>query len=221
MQKYVCIATVLFATVLAVSCDFSVVTCEDDPREDRVKPPIVLQLKATNNMDTSINVQIRHRYKKGWAHEVGDISYSDWIGYDIPAGGDVILGDETATHMEDGVETTWSGFVLLDDELNRYFGSTDGYSSFDLKVTAEDKVLQLAGYEVEAPCYAETRLCDLWQEVYDFGPVWRKALLFNKQSGITSGLVEPTLLIAALTIHADGTYRFDLKPPEDMLAVLF
>jgi hypothetical protein len=204
------------AAVLVVSCGLLLSCITEYIGDDRVKPPIVLQLTVSNNMDTPVNVQIRHRYKKGWYNQAGDISYSDWIEYDIPTGGSRMLGEETALRVEDGVETEWSGFVLLDDELNRYFGSIEGYSSFDLKVTAGDKTIQLAGYESEVPCFAETQLCDFWLQVADSGPVWRSLLLFHKQSGIDFGLGEPTLLTASLEIHADGAYTFDMEPPFDI-----
>jgi hypothetical protein len=201
------------AAVLVVSCGLLLSCITEYIGDDLVKPPIVLQLTVSNNTDTPINVQIRHRYKKGWPNEVGDISYSDWIGYDIPAGGSRMLGDETVLHGEDGEETEWSGFMLLDDELNRYFGLTDGHSSFELKVTAGNTIIQLAGYESEAPCFAETQLCDFWLEI-GMGPVLRGLVLFHKQSGHDFGLREPTLLTALLDIHADGTYTFDMEPPE-------
>jgi hypothetical protein len=207
MRKYL-----LVAAVLAVSCGLVSCPVTEEQGDDMVKPPIVLQLAAANNTASPINVQIRHYYRKGWPNLVGDISYSDWKEYDIPAGGGAMLGDETAV----GVETEWSGFVLLDDELNHYFGFTDGYSSFEIKVTIGEKVIQLAGYESEAPCFTETLLCNFRLQVAPFGPIWREVLLFHKQSEHILLLWEPTLLSASLDIHADGTYTFDMEPPWEL-----
>jgi hypothetical protein len=182
--------------------------------EDLVKPPVVLQLTAANNTDAAISVRIRHRYRKGWSSVEGEISYSDWAEYPIPAGGSAMLGNETAVRVEDGVETEWSGFVLLDDELNHYFSSTDGYSSFELEAKAGDRALRLAGYESEDTFFDETRLCDFWLRVRP-GPTSRLLLLFYKPKEVTLRLTEPTLLAASLRLNADGTYSFDLDPPWD------
>jgi hypothetical protein len=124
-----------------------------------------------------------------------------------------MLGDETAVRVEDGVETEWSGFVLLDDELNHYFSSRGGHSSFELEATVEDRALRLAGYESEDTFFDETRLCDFWLEVHPYGFMWRSLSLFYKPRGMTLLLMEPTLLTASLRINADGTYSFDLEPP--------
>jgi hypothetical protein len=123
-----------------------------------------------------------------------------------------MLGNETAAFMKDGEETEWSGFVLMDDALNEEFrlGSASGYSSFELKVTAGNKVIQLAGYEAECPCFDDTRLCDLALMI-GMGP--RSLDLFLKPTNTMYGLDEPTLLTASLLINADGTYVFDVEPP--------
>ncbi|MDR1094860.1 MAG: hypothetical protein LBL31_00545 [Spirochaetaceae bacterium] len=210
MKKILSLA-VLAVSWMAASCDWGI-TEEGGP--DLVKPPVVLQLTVTNSMNAPIDVQIRHRYEK-----YGVISYSDWIKYDILAGGGSLLDGETAAFMKDGKETECTGFVLLDDALNRYFGfegSVDCYSSFELKVTAGGKVIQLAGYESEAPGFAETRLCDLWLEVVAPSAIWRKVLLFDKPTNTMYRLDEPTLLTASLLIKADGTYVFDMEPPGEL-----
>jgi hypothetical protein len=197
---------------LAVSCAVTSCGVTEEGGPDLVKSPVVLQLTVTNSMDAPIDVQIRHRYEKGY----NIIFYSDWKEYTIPAGGGEMLGNETAAFMKDGEETEWSGFVLMDDALNEEFrlGSASGYSSFELKVTAGGKVIQLAGYEAECPCFDDTRLCDLALFI-DMGPISRWLNLSLKPTNTMYRLDEPTLLTASLHINADGTYVFDVEPPED------
>jgi hypothetical protein len=183
--------------------------------DDKVKPPVVLQLMTANNTDASINVRIRHRYKKGWLSAEGEISNSDWTEYAIPAGGSAVLGDETVAFVEGGAETEWSGFILLDKELNHYFSARGGHSSFELEATVEDRALRLAGYESEDPSFSETRLSDLRLQVYPYGPIWRSLWVFYKPIEMMIGFTGPTLLTASLRFNADGTYSFDLDPPWD------
>ncbi|MDR1231369.1 MAG: hypothetical protein LBK61_08205 [Spirochaetaceae bacterium] len=205
MRRHLSIIAALAVSCVAISCVFE----EEAAGVDTVKPPVVLQLTVTNSMDAPIDVQIRHRYKKGF--DEGVITTSDPVECTIPVGDSKILGDETVVYREDGVETTMAGFVLMDDERNRYFGSKDGDSSFELKVTAGDTVIQLAGYESESPCFNETRLCDLWLVIDFLGG--RGLVLFHKPTNTMYGLDEPTLLTASLLINADGTYVFDMEPP--------
>ncbi|MDR1231370.1 MAG: hypothetical protein LBK61_08210 [Spirochaetaceae bacterium] len=204
MRRHLFIIAALAVSWIVISCPIT-----EGGGPDLVKPPIVLQLTVTNNMNDPIDVQIRHRYKKGGSI----ISFSDWKEYDIPAGGGKMLGNETAAFMKDGVETEWSGFVLMDDALNEEFrlGSGYGYSSFELKLTARDKVIQLAGYESESPYFDEVLLCDLVLLI-DMGPISRW-LEFSHKRTLWFRLEEPTLLTASLLIKADGTYVFDVEPP--------
>jgi hypothetical protein len=160
-------------------------------------------------MDDLIDVQMRHHYKKSDGGGVRTIR--DPVECTISACDSRVLGDETVTFLKDEVETKWSGFVLLDDELNSSFGERNGNSSFDLEVTAGDTVIQLAGYEAECLCFDEMRLCDLWVEVESYSDIWRQVLLFDKPTKTWRRLEEPTLLTASLLINADGTYVFEMK----------
>jgi hypothetical protein len=206
MHRRLSIIAALAVSWTVTSCDWGI-TEEGGP--DTVKPPVVLQLTVTNSINAPIDVQIRHRYKKGY----NVIFYSDWKEYNIPAGDGKMLGNETAAFMKDGEKTEWPGFVLLDDALNEEFrlGSGDGYSSFELKVTAGDKVIQLAGYEAESPCFDEMLLCDLVLLIA-MGPISRW-LEFSHKRTLWFRLEEPTLLTASLLINADGNYDFDVEPP--------
>jgi hypothetical protein len=104
MRRRLSIIAALAVSWMVISCGWGIT---EAPGVDKVKPPVVLQLTVTNNMDNPIDVQIRHRYKK-----YGVISYSDWIKYDILAGGGMLLDGETAAFMQDGEETERPGFGL-------------------------------------------------------------------------------------------------------------
>jgi hypothetical protein len=208
MRKRLVVIAALAVSWIVTSCDWGIT---EEGGVDLVKPPIVLLLTVTNSMDVPIDVQMRHHYKKSDGGGVRTIR--DPVECTIPAGDSGILGDETVTFLKDGVETKWPGFVLLDDELVSSFGGRNGYSSFELKVTAGDTVIQLAGYEAECLCFDDMRLCDLWVEVESYSDIWRKVLLFDKPTKTWHRLEEPTLLTASLLINADGTYVFDMEPP--------
>ncbi|MDR3131423.1 MAG: hypothetical protein LBU18_07740 [Treponema sp.] len=224
------LAAALAVSCLLASCPIPIV-CGGG--EDRVKPPVVLQLTVTNNMDVPISVQIRRCYKKGymgssyvdsesvyWDNESAyrdvEVFYTEWKKYDILPDKSVVLGDETVTFMKDGEETKWSGLTLLDDELNRWFGSKMGNLSFELEAAAGDRLIRLAGYKSKDPAFTGTGFCDLILKTYSLSAIWRNLVLFHKKSGWNFRLESPALLRASLNIKAGGDYVFDMEQPYEI-----
>jgi hypothetical protein len=202
-NKHAPVMIVLAVIFMLVSCDG--ITCGGN---DFVPSVVVLQITALNKTDAPVRLNICHAlaYDHHGNGERVRWYYSDWLGADIPAGGSLPLGNETAVYEHNGAEPEANGFILWNKSLDNDYHNQ--YLSFVIETQIAGRVEYFAGYETEDSKYTETQWGEMVTEADDYK---RGAGLYIKgeRYDLSSSSNTPVFIPVTLTIASDGTVSIE------------